>query len=229
MTRIVNTSLTTSDFPKSLKSATVTPLLKKPSLDNKDFKNYRPVSNLSHVSKLMEKIAVKRLNTHMTQHHLHEYYQSAYRMYHSTETALLRVHSDILREVDGKKCVFLVLLDRSAAFDTVDHGILLQRLEEMVGVSGHALEWCTSYFFERSQSVHVLGVPSVPQPLGSGMSQGSVIRPFGFQSYTAPSARSVRNMVSHTIFMLTTASCTSPSVQKMKGKQGADWRLAYGR
>lgn len=186
LTKIVNTSLSSASMPQSLKSATVTPLLKKPSLNGEDLKNYRPVSNLPYLSKLIEKIVVKRLNIHMGQHHLHEYYQSAYRMYHSTETALLRVHNDILRAIDKKMCVFLVLLDQSAAFDTVEHSILLGRLEGSVGLSGSALAWCHSYFSERSQSVHIHGVPSVPRPLTSGMPQGSVIGPFGFPTYTAP-------------------------------------------
>ena len=192
LTNIVNASLSSATVPRSLKSATVTPLLKKASLDNEDFKNYRPVSNLPYLSKLIEKVAVKRLNTHMTQYNLHEYFQSAYRMYHSTETALLRVHSDILQEVDKKKCVYLVLLDQSAAFDTVDHTILLRRLEDTVGITGTTLEWCQSYFADRSQSVHVLGVPSVPRPLTCGMPQGSVVGPYGFPSYTSPVSKICR-------------------------------------
>jgi predicted nucleic acid-binding Zn-ribbon protein len=186
LTKIVNHSLSSATVPTSLKSATVTPLLKKSSLNGEDMKNYRPVSNLPYLSKLIEKVVVKRLNTHMSTHHLHEYYQSAYRMYHSTESALLRVHSDVLQAVDKKQCVFLVLLDQSAAFDTVDHSILLGRLEDTIGVSGSALEWCRSYFADRSQSVHVLGVPSLPRPLTSGMPQGSVMGPFGFPPYSAP-------------------------------------------
>ena len=186
LTKIVNSSLTSSTVPSTLKSATVTPLLKKSTLNSEDMKSYRPVSNLPYVSKLVEKIVVKRLNAHMSSHSLHEYYQSAYRMYHSTETALLRVHSDILQAVDNKKCVYLVLLDQSAAFDTVDHSILLRRLEDSVGVSGQALDWCRSYFAGRSQSVLIRGVQSVPRPLTCGMPQGSVVGPFGFPTYSAP-------------------------------------------
>ena len=107
-------------------------------------------------------------------------------MYHSTETALLRVHSDILQAVYKGQCVFLVLLDQTATFNTVEHDILMKRLEESLGVAGPALQWCKSYFADRSQSVHVLGVPSVPFPLTSTMPQGSVIGPFGFPMYSAP-------------------------------------------
>ena len=101
----------------------------------------------------------------------------------------MRVHNDILQALDDKKCVFLVLLDQSAAFDTVKHSILLDRVEETVGVQGIALEWLESYFAERSQSVSVLGVSSVPRPLPSGMPQGSVVGPFGFPMYTTPVGR----------------------------------------
>ena len=189
LTKIVNSSLSSASVPKALKAATVTPLLKKSTLSKEDLKNYRPVSNLPYLSKLVEKVVVKRLNAHMSQHHLHEFYQSAYRMFHSTETALLRVHSDILQALDRKKCVFLVLLDQSAAFDTVEHTILLDRLQNSVGVEGNALQWFVSYFGERSQSVQVLGESSVPRPLTCGMPQGSVVGPFGFPTYTVPIGR----------------------------------------
>ena len=83
-------------------------------------------------------------------------------------------------------CVFLVLLDQCAAFDMVEHDIIMKRLEESIGVPGPALQWCRSYFADRNQSVHILGVQSVHCPLTSGMPQGSVIGPFGFPMYSAP-------------------------------------------
>ena len=84
------------------------------------------------MSKLLEKVVSKRLNTHKGANNLYEPYQSVYRAGHSTETAVLRVQSDILSEIDKGKCVFLVLLDLSAAFDTVSHHILLKQLENIV-------------------------------------------------------------------------------------------------
>ena len=187
--KLVNASLTSSTVPSSLKSATVSPLLKKSTLNPEDMKNYRPVSNLSYISKLIEKVVVKRLNAHMTQYNLHEYFQSAYRQYHSTETALLRVHNDILQALDNRKCVYLVLLDLSAAFDTIEHSVLLQRFDESLGITETALAWCRSYFMDRYQAVNILGFSSVPRPLTSGMPQGSVMGPFGFPSYTGPVGR----------------------------------------
>ena len=93
-------------------------------------KNYHPVSNLPYLSKLIERIVIRCLNAHMNEYHLHDYFQSAYLRGHSTETALFRVHSDILQAMDRKQCVFLVLLDLSAAFDTIEHSVLLERIEQ---------------------------------------------------------------------------------------------------
>ena len=87
ITRIVNLSLITGKFSSSQKSATITPLLKKASLDQESLKNYRPVSNLTFVSKLLEGIVAKQLHYHLSQHQLHEKHQSAFRKRHSTETA----------------------------------------------------------------------------------------------------------------------------------------------
>ena len=102
----------------------VKPPLKKPPLDKNILKSSRPVSNLSFVNKLIEKVVVKQLDDHLKLNDLSETYQSAYRPSHSTETALLRVSNDILQAVDNWKAACLVLLDLSAAFDTTDHQTL---------------------------------------------------------------------------------------------------------
>ena len=99
------------------------------------------VSNLKFVSKLVEKAVFIQLNEYLVKNELHEVFQSAYKSIHSTETYLLRVQNDILQSLDKKKSVILVLLDLSAAFDTVGHDILLSRLEERFGVSGNVLLW----------------------------------------------------------------------------------------
>ena len=123
--RIVNMSLASGHFPSSLKSAIVKPLLKKSSLDPENYKNFRPVSNLPFLSKVIEKIIAAQLHQHMSKNNLLDKMQSAYKCGHSTETALLRVQNDLLQSIDKGKCVYLILLDLSAAFDTVDHNILL--------------------------------------------------------------------------------------------------------
>ena len=98
--------------------------LKKPSLDKEVLKNYRLVSNLSFISKVLEKVVARRLDDHMLDNNLYSSVQSAYRERHSTGTALLKVQSDILSTLDPGSGAVLLMLDLSAAFDTIDHGIL---------------------------------------------------------------------------------------------------------
>ena len=141
ITRIVNLSLTTGIAPPKMKEASLLPLLKQPSLSHDEFPNYRPISNLAFISKCTEKVVASRLNEHVNEHNLSEVFQSAYKKGHSTESALVRVHNDILRAIDNGGCVILLLLDLSAAFDTVDHAILLSRLRDRFRVSGTALAW----------------------------------------------------------------------------------------
>ena len=113
-------------FPERLCEAVVSPILKKSSLDKNVLKNYRPVSNISYLSKLLEKLVCAEINDHLASNNLLEEYQSAYRQRHSTETALLCVKADILRALDNNKAVAVVLLDLSSAFDTVDHQIFIE-------------------------------------------------------------------------------------------------------
>ena len=119
--------------------------MKKSTLDPDYFQNFRPVSNLSFLSKVIEKIVAAQLLKHLEKNNLLDKMQSAYKSGHSTETALLRVHNDIMMAVDKKKHVSLVLLDLSAAFDTVDHEILLHFLKEHVGLSGSVFRMFETY------------------------------------------------------------------------------------
>ena len=127
-----NASLLEGSLPLSQRHATVTPLLKKPSLDPTDLKNYQPVSNLTFMSKIVEKLVSAQLTAYLESNNLMPRLQSAYRRHHSTETALLRVMSDLLSAADSQRVTLLGLLDLSAAFDCVDHDILLHRLEKAV-------------------------------------------------------------------------------------------------
>ena len=174
--------------PTSLKKAIVRPLLKKATLDPDTLKNYRPISNLSFVSKLIERIVAKQINEHLASNKLLDKYQSAYRMFHSAETALLRVQNDILAELQNRKVVALVMLDLSAAFDTIDHSILFKRLRTRFGIQGTALKWIISYLQDRTQSVAVLNGRSTETPLKFGVPQGSVLGPLLFSLYVTPIA-----------------------------------------
>ncbi|XP_072177812.1 uncharacterized protein [Diadema setosum] len=162
ISQIVNTSMNSGVFPDKLKEAIVFPRLKKPSLDQKVMENYRPVSNIAFMSKVTEHVVSSRLTSYLRDCHLHEDFQSAYKAFHSTETALLRVKQDILQEIDHKKAVILVLLDLSAAFDTLDHSILLARLQSDYGIRDTALQWFTSYLTGRSLRVVTRGKFSEP-------------------------------------------------------------------
>ena len=184
--KIVNASLSTSTVPQSLKAASVTPLLKKTGLDADEFPNYRPVSNLPFLSKLIEKCVLAQLDTHMKTNNLQEQHQSAYRTNHSTETALLKITNDLLCEMDKSKCSILIMLDQSAAFDTVNQDILMQRFKCNYGISGAAYDWLNSYFRHRTQAVTVSGESSEPRELVTGFPQGSVLGPFSYPAYTAP-------------------------------------------
>jgi hypothetical protein len=186
---IVNTSFSSCQFPDALKHAIVVPLLKKVSLDCENKKNYRPVSNLPFLGKLIEKIAIARCKGHMKLNGLDEPLQSAYKELHSVETALIKCFDDFLCAVDNGKCVMVSLLDFSAAFDTIDHDVLYRRLKDSYGVTGDALDWVKSYFSNRSQAVNINGNISPPLSLDYGMPQGSVFGPFSFPKYSSPIAQ----------------------------------------
>ena len=132
---------------------------------------------------------------------------------HSCETALLRVQNDILKSIDDKKCVVLLLLDLSAAFDTVDHKILLHRLRSRFGIKGKALLWLQSYLTDRSQSVQIDGSTSSTRPLRFGVPQGSVLGPLLYLLYTAPLGDLIRchgmdfHMYADDTQLYTTFSC----------------------
>ena len=186
ITQIINKSLASGTFPTSFKSALVRPLLKKTNLDTEVLRNYRPVSNLQYTSKVLEKVVAAQLTSYMRKHDLYEKKQSAYRCYHSTETALLKVQNNLLVAMDKSCGVFLVLFDLSAAFDTIDHDILIKRLHDNLGLSGAALAWMNSYLRGRSQSVVINGTKSEPADLQYGVPQGSVLGPILFTIYTSP-------------------------------------------
>ena len=153
ITDIVNNYLQTGSVPASFKTAIVHPLLKKHNLDPKESQNYRPVSNLPFISKLLEMIVLSQPNDHLISNNLLHPLQSAYRSNHSTETALVHITNDLLLASNSGKTSLLTLLDLSSAFNTIDHSILLNRLENTVGIMGITLSWFQSYLSNRSQVV----------------------------------------------------------------------------
>ena len=128
----------TSTLPQHFKEAHVRPLLKKTSLSKNKLKNYRPVSNLSFISKILEQVVVSRLQVHIKNNHLSNPLQPTYRKHHSTESALLKVHNDIIISMDQGEVTAKTLLHLSADFDTIDHAILTSRLSDWYRISGQA-------------------------------------------------------------------------------------------
>jgi hypothetical protein len=183
--QLFNASIHAGVFPDTFKSAFVSPILKKAGLNENDAKNYRPISNLSVVSKLLERLVASQLLHYLNSNNLLPEFQSAYRANRSTETAMAKVVSDILMAFDHGDIAALALLDCSAAFDTVDHDILLRKLSESFGVGGAALQWLTSYLCGRQQCVRYGGRQSKYEPVNYGVPQGSVLGPLLFIIYTA--------------------------------------------
>ena len=190
--QMINLSLSTGYVPHAFKVAVIKPLLKKPTLDPSVLANYRPISNLTFLSKILEKIVASQLCDFLTDNSLFEDFQSGFRAHHSTETALVKVTNDLLMASDKGLLSVLVLLDLSAAFDTVDHRILLQRLEHSVGIKGTALCWFKSYLSDRSQFVHVNNEPSACTSVSYGVPQGSVLGPILFTLYMLPLGNIIR-------------------------------------
>jgi len=135
-----NWSLQTGSVPTSLKSAYITPLLKKTNFDPADPKSYRPIANLSTLSKLLERLVTRQFVSYLNAALLLPDLQSAYRAHHSTETAVTKVLSNILTALDTGDISTLTLLDLSAAFNTVNHDILLRRLAVSYSLGGTVLE-----------------------------------------------------------------------------------------
>ena len=183
---IDNLSLSEGCFPDTFQVCPSLPFVeKKPTLNRDDMNNYRPVSNLSFLSEILEVVA-SRLNSHINSSHTSNDYQSAYREFHSTETALLKIHNDILSSMDDGRVTALTLLDLSAAFDTIDHTILLKRLGNWFGVSGKALDCFKSYLTDRSQRIRLGNCLSSRSDLSFGVPQGSVLCPLLLTLYTTP-------------------------------------------
>uniref|UniRef100_A0A8C5HYQ9 Reverse transcriptase domain-containing protein n=1 Tax=Gouania willdenowi TaxID=441366 RepID=A0A8C5HYQ9_GOUWI len=191
--QIINCSFQSGTVPKSLKVAAVKPLLKKRTLDASILANYRPISNLPFMAKIIEKVVFNQLSQFLTFNKIFDKFQSGFRSHHSTETALIKVINDIRLNTDSGKVSVLILLDLSAAFDTVDHTILLHRLQTWVGLNGKVMQWFKSYLEERSYFVSIGNFESDRLPMSCGVPQGSVLGPLLFNLYMLPLGQILQN------------------------------------
>ena len=179
-------------LPTAFKEARVTPLLKKPTLNPAQVENYRPVSLLPFLSKTLERTVYRQITDFLSENNLYDLNQSGFKSGHSTETALLSVTESLRSARAVGLSSALLLLDLSAAFDTVNHQILLSTLSEL-GISGITLCWLKSYLSERTFRVSWKGELSKPHNLSTGVPQGSVLGPLLFSVYTTSLGNIIRS------------------------------------
>ena len=211
ITNIINFSLSTGIFPDEFKNCSVHPKLKKHNLDKENLSNYRPISHLSFISKLTEGLVKNRLTEYLHQNNLTNSFQSAYTKFNSTETTLLTLHDHIIRAI-SQQVTGLCLIDLSAAFDTIDHSILLQRLKWWFGINKTVLSWIQSYLSSRSFTVRI-NIKSSPFQLLYSVPQGSVLGPLLFILYTTPISHIIsRSSINHKLYADDTQLLTSKSL-----------------
>ena len=177
---IINKSLNEGIFPQSLKIALVCAIFKKG--DKTSCANYRPISLLSNISKIYERVMYNRIERFLNDSNIIYEYQYGFRKKYSTNHALLSIVEKIRTSLDNKQFACGVFVDLQKAFDTVDHKILLSKLSHY-GIKGLANKWLGSYLTNRSQSVNLNGVTSDEQKITCGVPQGSILGPLLFTIY----------------------------------------------
>ena len=182
---IIGDSLLTGTIPNLLKNAIITPIIKKTNLNSSEFSNYRPISQLPLLTKILEKTVYTQLSHYLTENMLLDIRQNAFRKLHSTETTVLSLFDDLYNSLDTGQPIQLILLDLSSAFDTLRHDILLERLRN-IGIQDVTMEWFSNFIKDRNYSIKIRNNYSKSYTIDHGVPQGSILSPILFSIYLIP-------------------------------------------
>ena len=185
--QLLTDCIKTNTIPPYFKQASITPRIKKSNMDINVLSNYRPISQLPTLAKIFERIISKQLINHLNSNSLFDKYQSGYRKFYSTETALLYVTDNLLHNIDNNTPTQVILLDLSSAFDTIDHNILLNRLK-LLNINNDALNLLKDYITNRTYNIKLKSI-SPNKPLLFGVPQGTVLGPLLYSLYITPISR----------------------------------------
>jgi hypothetical protein len=221
---IINLSFTEGCFPQLLKLAEVCPIFKKK--DKNKCENYRPISLLSNLSKLFERAMHTRTYEFLESHHIFSDLQFGFRKKHSTNHALLDIFEKIKQNLDTKFFTCGVFIDLEKAFDTVNHEILVKKLE-FYGIRGISNQWFSSYLTNRQQRVKLDGCKSSYLNITCGVPQGSILGPLLFLIYINDMKNSVKNSILHHFADDTNLLCSATDEKNLKKKMNEDLRLIY--
>ena len=223
---IINMSFATGSYPDKLKMAKVIPVYKNKG-DQLLVSNYRPISLLSNINKIFEKLVYSRLYSFLNLHNCIYELQFGFRTNHSTNHALFSLTEEIRKALDSNNFACGIFIDLQKAFDTVDHQILLRKLEHY-GIRGIANDWFKSYLLNRQQFVSINGFDSKKQNIKLGVPQGSVLGPLLFLIYINDLHQSVKFSTTHHFADDTNLLIIDKTIKQIQKKINIDLKLLCG-